>query len=197
MTTFAVSEFEIYADQPENLNVGQLNRVVRELREALYQKQLLLQDAEKGLGDCMERKAQLHIALLKSQEETKAAEEERDEARCQAQDARNEASLATDLCRAAERRIKEISADYGKDHNRMEAAEAALEKAPAEPVRICGDMWNETDACLLVAGHGGAHRYASEPVRTEVAPKHVCGRCGEARTIAAQSALAGILKNKS
>ncbi len=40
---FTVGEHEIYVKEPEALNVGQLNRVVRELREALYQQKLMTQ----------------------------------------------------------------------------------------------------------------------------------------------------------
>lgn len=37
---FPVDEYQIHTAEPESLTVGQLNRVVRELREALYQEKL-------------------------------------------------------------------------------------------------------------------------------------------------------------
>lgn len=47
---FKVTEYEIHSAEPESLNVGQLNRVVRELRELLYQKQLELQKEREKNG---------------------------------------------------------------------------------------------------------------------------------------------------
>lgn len=46
-----VTEHDILTNQPENLNVGQLNNVVRALREKLYQQALLVQESGNEAGD--------------------------------------------------------------------------------------------------------------------------------------------------
>jgi hypothetical protein len=46
-----VTPYDIERRCPEELTVGQLNRVVKELRELLYQERLARQEAEKALKE--------------------------------------------------------------------------------------------------------------------------------------------------
>ena len=50
-TVAEVTPYDIERRCPEELTVGQLNRVVKELRELLYQERLARQEAEKALKE--------------------------------------------------------------------------------------------------------------------------------------------------
>lgn len=122
---------QAYAAEPESLTVGQLNRVVRNLREEIHRIRI---EGQTALADAEQRAKDAETAL----------EHVRQQARMQAQEARTQRSIVLGILRVLGLPLEDWSAGahvvgkFSTLTRQLETARAALN-------RIWHDGWSESD----------------------------------------------------